>query len=124
MRARLDFISYAPLIFISALTGQRVHLALEYAHQVWQSRFLRVPTAALNQLIRNALLHHAPPSRGGRQLKIRYAAQVAVNPPLFLLHINHRRLLHFSYARYLENRIRAVYDFAGTPLRFSFREST
>ena len=124
IRARLNFISYAPLIFISALSGQRIHLALETAHRVWQARFLRIQTAALNQIIRDALQQHAPPTRGGRRLKIRYATQVTVNPPLFLFHINDRRLLHFSYARYLENRIRDVYDFAGTPLRFSFREST
>ena len=124
IRARLNFVPYAPMIFISALSGQRIHLALETAHRVWQARFLRIQTAALNQLIRDALQQHAPPSRGGRSLKVRYAAQVAVNPPLFLFHINDRRLLHFSYARYLENRIRDVYDFVGTPLRFSFREST
>ena len=124
IRARLNFVSYAPLIFISALSGQRIHLALETAHRVWQARFLRIQTAALNQIIRDALQQHAPPTRGGRRLKIRYATQVTVNPPLFLFHINDRRLLHFSYARYLENRIRDVYDFVGTPLRFSFREST
>ncbi len=122
IRAKLDFVPFAPIMFISALTGQRCSKVLETAFQVWQARFLRIQTAALNQLIRDALTQHSPPTRGNRRLKVRYAAQVSVNPPLILFHVNDRRLLHFSYERYLENRIRAVYDFLGTPLRFSFRE--
>ncbi|MCY4008581.1 MAG: ribosome biogenesis GTPase Der [Anaerolineaceae bacterium] len=123
IRERLNYVAYAPVVFVSAKTGQRIHRVLETAHQVWQARYQRIQTAALNQLIRDAVIEHAPPNRGSRRLKIRYVTQVAVNPPLFLFHINDKRLLHFNYERYLENRIRNTYDFVGTPLRFSFRES-
>ena len=108
---------------MSAKTGQRIHRVLETAYQVWEARYQRIQTASLNQLIRDAVIEHAPPNQGHRRLKIRYVSQVAVNPPLFLFHVNDKRLLHFNYERYLENKIRNTYDFVGTPLRFSFRES-
>lgn len=122
IRERMNFVSFAPIIYVSAKSGQRIHQVLETAYQVWEARFQRIQTASLNQLIRDAVTEHAPPTQGKRRLKIRYVAQVAVNPPLFLFHINDRRLLHFSYERYLENRIREAYEFLGTPFRFSFRE--
>lgn len=122
VRERLHFVDYAPVIFISALHGQRVHQVLETANRVYENRFLRIPTAELNQIVRDALEAHAPPTRGVRRLKIFYTTQVRAEPPVFLMHINDKSLVHFSYERYLENRIRAKYPFEGTPVRISFRE--
>ncbi len=123
IRHRFDFLDYAPILFISAKTGQRIHTVLPMAARVQEERLRRIPTSALNQLIRDALERHAPPSGAtGRRLKIFYGTQVRVDPPTFLFHINSRDLLHFTYERYLENRIREAYGFLGTPLRLSFRE--
>lgn len=122
IRERLHFVPYAPVIFISALSGQRIHLVLETAYRVFENRFIRVPTSELNQILRDALERHAPPDKGARRLKIFYGSQVRTDPPLFLFHINEKRLLHFTYERYLENRIREAYPFEGTPIRLSFRE--
>ncbi len=124
IRERLHFVPYAPIIYVSALTGQRVHHVLETAHSVWEARFMRVPTAEVNAVLRKALEGHAPPSKGQRRLKIFYGTQVKTDPPVFLFHINDKRLLHFSYKRYLENQIRQAFPFEGTPIRLSFRERT
>ncbi len=122
VRDRLHFIPWAPIIFISALTGQRIHTVLDTVHEVWQTRFARLPTSDFNQIIREAIEHHAPPTKGQRRLKIFYGTQVRTNPPIFLLHINDKKMMHFTYERYLENRIRDEYPFIGTPIRISFRE--
>lgn len=122
IRERLHFIPWAPIIYISALTGQRIHTVLETVHSIWQTRYIRVPTSELNQIIRDAVEHHAPPSKGTRQLKIYFASQVRTDPPIFLLHINDKKLIHFTYERFIENRIRAKYPFEGTPIRLSLRE--
>ncbi|MCU0511072.1 MAG: ribosome biogenesis GTPase Der [Anaerolineae bacterium] len=122
VRERLHFVPFAPVIFISALEGQRIHEVLATANRVYENRFTRIPTSELNQIIRDAMEQHAPPTRGTRRLKIFYATQVRSEPPIFLLHINDKRLLHFSYERFLENRIRERYAFEGTPIRISFRE--
>ncbi len=121
IRERFRFIDYAPVIFISALTGQRIHEVLETAHRVWEARFVRLSTSEVNRIVRAAYQKHQPVSRGTKRLKIYFASQVAVNPPLFLFHVNDKRLVHFSYKRYLENQIRAEYPFEGTPIRMSFR---
>ena len=94
---------------------------LETADRVYEARSLRLPTAALNRILREALHDHPPPRSGTRQLRIYFAAQVAVDPPVMLFHVNDTRLVHFSYKRYLENRIRAAFPFEGTPLVLSFR---
>jgi GTP-binding protein len=122
LRDKLHFVPYAPIIFISALTGQRIHTVLETANRVFENRFSRIQTSELNQIIRNAVEKHAPPTKGIKRLKIFYGTQVRTNPPIFLLHINDRKLLHFTYERYLENQIRAQFAFEGTPIRISFRE--
>jgi GTP-binding protein len=121
IRAKFDFLPEPPVIFISALTGQRVHQVLETAHRVWQARFQRISTADLNKLLRAALQKHPPPAKGTKRLKILFMTQVAVNPPVFLFHVNDTRLVHFTYKRFLENQIRAEYPFEGTPVRLSFR---
>jgi GTPase len=121
IRAKFDFLPEPPVLFISALTGQRVHQVLETAHRVWQARFQRIPTAELNRLLRAALQKHPPPAKGTKRLKIFFMSQVTVNPPVFLFHVNDTRLVHFTYKRFLENQIRAEFPFEGTPIRLSFR---
>ncbi len=122
VREALQFLDYVPVLFISALTGQRVNDTIPLALKVHTERHRRVPTAGLNKVIRAALGQHAPPSRGGKRLRIFYATQVSTAPPVILFHINDRKLLHFSYSRFLENQIRARFEFTGTPLRLAFRE--
>lgn len=124
VRERLKFIPYAPVLFISALTGQRTHTIMPMVERVWEERYHRIPTSELNRMVREAVLQQPPPSKGGRQLKIRYASQVAVAPPKFVFHVNDPELMHFSYQRYLENRIRELFPFTGTPLLMDFRASS
>jgi GTP-binding protein len=119
---RFDFMAYAPVLFISAKTGQRIHTILPTAAQVQEERLTRIPTSELNQIVRDAAEKHAAPSRTGRKLKIYYATQVRVDPPVFLFQVNELELVHFSYERYLENQIRERYSFLGTPIKLSFRQ--
>jgi GTP-binding protein len=122
LRAELNFMDYVPVLFVSALTGQRLGQVLETALRVQEERLVRIPTGPLNRLVRDAVERHYPRSRSGRRLKIYYVSQVAVDPPTFVFHVNDPDLLHFSYARYLENQIRAEFPYSGTPLRMSFRK--
>ena len=122
VRTTLQFLDYVPVIFISALTGKRVNTALPLALKIHAERHLRVPTAELNRVIASALRQHSPPSKNGKRLRIFYATQVATAPPIILLHINDKNLVHFSYTRYLENKIRERFNFSGTPIRLTFRE--
>jgi len=124
VRSKFDFLGYAPIIFVSALTGQRIHTVLETAKRVWEARHFRIPTSALNELVRDAYQKHTPPIRGTRRLKIFYASQVRIDPPLILFHVNEPGLVHFTYRRFLENQIREHYAFEGTPIRLSFRPRT
>lgn len=121
VRDRLHFVRYAPIIFISALGGQRIHQVLEAAHRVWEARFFRMPTAEVNRLLRDAVEKHPPHSKGTKRLKFFYAAQVRADPPLILFHVNDPAQVHFTYKRYLENQFRQAYAFEGTPIRLSFR---
>lgn len=121
VREQLNFLDYVPVLFISALTGQRIGQVLPTALRVQEERLRRIPTGEFNRLLQQALSAHAPPARKGKQLKITFASQVRTNPPTFLFHVNDPELVHFSYQRYLENRIRHHYSFLGTPLRLSFR---
>jgi GTP-binding protein len=118
----LDFMAYAPLVFISALTGQRVTKVPETVLEVLEERNKRVATGQLNRIIREAILAHPPSeSSRGRYLKFSYATQPRVSPPTFIFFVNDPKLLHFTYKRYLENRIRDEFGFIGTPIRMSFR---
>lgn len=121
VRETLRFLDYVPVLFISALTGQRVHTVIPTALAVHEARFKRVPTGELNRLVRHSLDRHAPPSKQGKRLKIYYASQPGVDPPTFVFHVNDPDLVHFGYERYLENRLREAHDFPGTPLRLLFR---
>ena len=118
----LAFMSYAPAIFISALTGQRVEQVIEMARYVAENRAMRIPTGQLNTVITDATMMKQPPADKGKRLKIYYVTQVGVKPPLFSFKINSRPLMHFSYSRYLENKIREAFGFEGTSLKFVFRE--
>jgi GTP-binding protein len=109
------------LLFISAKTGQRVNQVLPSAIQVGQERLVRLTTGQLNRFLADALDRHPPPTRSGRQLKIYYGSQVRVDPPTFLFHVNDTKLVHFTYKRYLENRLREVHGFLGTPIRIVVR---
>lgn len=117
----LNFLDYVPVLFISAETGQRVHQVLPTALKVQEERLLRIQTSRLNQIIRDALDRHPAPSRAGRHLKIYYGSQIRSDPPTFMLHVNDPQLAHFTYLRYLENRIREAHPFLGTPIRIVLR---
>jgi len=122
VRRALRFLDYVPVLFISALTGQRVDRVLPTALRVQEERLIRIPTAELNRILQEAIARHAPPSKAGKRLKFYYATQAAVDPPTFVFFVNDPRLVHFSYERYLENQLREHYSFLGTPLKFSFRK--
>jgi GTPase len=121
IREKLKFMDYVPVLFVSALTRQRVSKILPLAMGIAAQRHLRVPTGELNRLFREALVAHPAPNRRGKQLKFLYATQAEVAPPTFVVFVNDKELVHFSYERYLQNRIREVYPFEGTPLRLAFR---
>lgn len=121
LRSALNFLDYVPVLFISAKTGQRVGQVLSTALLVQKERNHRIPTADVNRILRKALESHAPPSKAGKRLKIVYGAQVSTDPPKFLFHVNDPDLVHFSYARYLQNQIRSAYSFFGTPIQLSFK---
>jgi GTP-binding protein len=122
VREILNFLDFVPILFISAKTGQRVSQVLPTALQVQEERLIRIPTGELNRMLQKALNAHAPPTRKGKRLNILFVSQVRTNPPTFLFHVNNPDLVHFSYARYLENQIRNEYGFLGTPIRLSFRK--
>jgi len=117
IRKDLNFMDYVPILFISALTGQRVEQVLPLALQVQEERLARLSTGQLNRVIQNAQDAHQSPSRAGRNLRIYYATQVRSDPPTFMLYCNDPHLAHFTYLRFLENRIRQEYGFIGTPIR-------
>ena len=119
---KLKFLSYAPVLFISALTGQRINNVWETVSLVYAMAGKRIPTGTLNELIGEAQLALQPPMEGGRRLKIFYATQQGSFPPTFLLFVNDPQLMHFAYERYLENQMRKAFDFTGTPIRFFLRE--
>ena len=118
----LRFLDYVPMLFISALTGQRVDQVLPTALRVQDARLIRISTAELNRILQEAVARHSPPSKAGKRLKFYYATQARVDPPTFVFFVNDPHLVHFSYERYLENRLREYYGFLGTPLRLSFRK--
>lgn len=122
IESELLFMSYAPVIFISALKKERLGEVMAMVKFVAEKRALRVPTGQLNSLIADAVLMNQPPADKGKRLKVYYATQIGVKPPLFAFSINDRELMHFSYARYLENKIRAAFGFEGTSIKFLFRE--
>lgn len=117
IRDALNFMSFVPIQFISAKTGQRVNQVLPMALQVQEERMARLGTSVFNRILMRAQDEHAPTSKTGRILKIYYGTQVRSDPPTFMLYVNDPKLAHFTYLRYLENRIRKEYPFSGTPIR-------
>ena len=118
----LSYLDYAPRVFISAKTGQRMHRLFETIEAVVQNQNLRVATGVLNEVLYDAMAMNQPPADKGNRLKIFYATQVGVKPPTFVLFINERELMHFSYQRYIENKFREAFGFKGTSLRFILKE--
>jgi GTP-binding protein len=117
IRQELNFMDYVPVLFISARTGQRVERVLPLALQVQEERLVRLTTSKINQVLQVAQDVHPAPSRAGRQLKLFYGTQVRSDPPTFMIYVNDPKLAHFSYRRYLENRLRDEYGYLGTPIR-------
>ena len=122
IRQTLSFMPYARLLFISAKTGQRVDKLFGLIDVIAQNHSRRIPTGVLNEIIMEAAALNQPPSDKGKRLKIFYSTQVAVKPPTFVIFVNDKELMHFSYLRYLENKIREAFGFEGTPLKFYIRE--
>lgn len=124
IETELKYMPYAPMLFISALTGQRVNRLFEMIKMVSENHTLRISTGLLNDVIIEATAINQPPSDKGKQLKIYYVTQVSVKPPTFIIFVNDKQLMHFSYQRYLENQLREAFGFKGTPLHFIIRERT
>jgi GTP-binding protein len=125
IRDHFLFMSYAPVVFVSAKTKQRLQKLLPVVIQVAEQHSLRIQTHMLNDVVSDAVAYNAPPTDKGRRLRINYATQVAVKPPSIVLFVNDPELMHFSYERYLENKIRAAFGFEGTPIRlFTRRKSS
>ena len=119
---KFSFMSYAPIAFISAKTGQRVNRLFELINYVHEQNCMRISTGRLNEVLADALLKVQPPTDKGKRLKILYMTQVSVKPPTFVIFCNRAEIFHFSYQRYLENQIRSVFGLEGTCIRFIIRE--
>ena len=122
IRQILSFMPYAEIIFISAKTGQRLHRIYEMIDVVIENNSMRVATGVLNEIMTEAVAMQQPPSDKGKRLRLYYITQVAVKPPTFVIFVNDKQLMHFSYTRYIENRIRDAFGFRGTSLKFIIRE--
>lgn len=122
VRQILSFMPYAEIMFISALTGQRLYKLFDMIDFVIENHSMRVETGILNEIMAEAVAMQQPPSDKGKRLKLFYITQVAVKPPTFVIFVNDKELMHFSYTRYIENKIREAFGFKGTPLRFIIRE--
>lgn len=122
IKAELLFASYAPVLFVSVLNKQRIFEIIKKAAVIQDNRQMRITTGKLNAIIEDAVMMRQPPSDKGRRLKIYYGTQVGIEPPLFSFSINDRELMHFSYARYMENKIREAYSFEGTSVKFIWNE--
>ncbi len=121
IRSRLKFMPYASVLYISAKFGQGVDKVMPQVCQVYQERLKRLSTAAVNSVAQQAMAAHNLPRIGSKRLKILYATQAEVNPPTFVFFVNDAKLIHFSYRRYLENKLRQAFGFAGTPIRLTFK---
>lgn len=122
IREVLSYMPYAELIFISAKTGQRLSRLFDLVDAVVENHALRIATGVLNEIMSEAVALQQPPSDKGKRLKLYYMTQVSVKSPTFVIFVNDKELMHFSYTRYIENKIREAFGFQGTPLRFIIRE--
>ena len=121
MRNEFQFLSYVPIVFVSALTKKRIHTLMPEILKVYKNSTLEIKTSVLNEVIREAVLLNQPPSYKGKRLKIYFANQSGTRPPKFTLHVNSKGLVHFSYERYLENKLRENFDLEGTPIVIQFK---
>lgn len=121
IRTSLSFMSYAPVVFISAKTGQRINKMIEAIKSVYEQYTIRIKTGVLNEVINEAVMMKQPPIEKGKLLKIYYATQVAIKPPTFAVFVNYTNIIHFSYARYLENQLRQHFGLEGTPIKLLYR---
>ncbi len=121
IRQKIAYATYAPIMTVSALTGQRVNKILDAVDEVYSFRNLRVSTGVLNDILTEAVLMNQPATVKGKRLKIYYGTQVAVNPPKYLIFVNDKEIVHFSYQRYIENKIRESFEYKGTPIVIEFR---
>lgn len=122
IRERLSYMPYAELLFVSAQTGQRLNKLFEVIDAVIENHTLRISTGVLNEIMSEAVAMNQPPSDKGKRLRLYYITQVSVKPPTFVIFVNDKELMHFSYTRYIENKIREAFGFRGTPLKFIIRE--
>ena len=118
----LSYMSYAPVLFISALTGQRIDRLFELINYVNDQSHMRITTGMLNNVLADAQARVQPPTDKGRRLKIYYMTQTGIQPPSFVIFCNDRELFHFSYQRYIENQLRTVFGLEGTPIRITIRQ--
>lgn len=121
LRRELVFMQYAPVVFVSAMTKQRIHRLPEVIHYVAEQNAMRISTSVLNQIVEDAIAINPPPTEKGQRLKILYATQVKIKPPTFVIFVNEPEIMHFSYQRYLENKLREAFGFEGTPLQMIIR---
>lgn len=124
IREHFQFLDYAPIVFVSAKTRQRVHALLPVINRVSENHAMRIQSSVLNEVIEDAVAMNPAPTDKGRRLRIYYTTQVSVKPPTFVVFVNDPELMHFSYERFLENRIREAFDFEGTPIRIITRART
>ena len=122
VRDTLAYMPYAEILFVSAMTGQRLNKLFETIDMVSENHAMRVATGVLNEIMAEAVAMQQPPSDKGKRLRLYYITQVSVKPPTFVIFVNDKELMHFSYTRYIENQIRETFGFKGTPLRFIIRE--
>ena len=122
VRRVLSFMPYAEIMYVSAVTGQRLNKLFDVIDMVIENQTLRIATGVLNEIMTEAVAMQQPPSDKGKRLKLYYITQVSVKPPTFVIFVNDKELMHFSYTRYLENKIREAFGFKGTSLRFIIRE--
>ena len=122
IRDVLSFLDYADILFVSAETGQRLGQIFDKVDEIMESCVQRVATGVLNEIISQATAMHEPPSDKGKRLRIYYATQVAAGPPTFVFFVNDKKLMHFSYQRYLENQLRETFGFRGTSIKIIVRE--
>ena len=122
IREAFGYLAYAPILSVSAITKQRIHQIIPLINEVYQNASSRISTSVLNEILTEAIMLNPPTVHQGKRLKVYYMSQIDILPPTFILHINDIKLLHFSYQRYLENKIRDTFDFMGTSLVFKIKQ--
>ena len=122
VRQVISYMPYAEIMYVSAVTGQRLNRLYDMIDMIIANQTMRIATGVLNEIMTEAVAMQQPPSDKGKRLKLYYITQVSVKPPTFVIFVNDKELMHFSYTRYLENKIREAFGFRGTPLRFIIRE--